>query len=284
VAVKELSTVPTSTTERYIFNGSVSARAVFNRRTAGADAAHLIPHLRAGQRVADLGCGAGSITLGLAAAVAPGVVLGFDVSEAAIADARAHALAFGSSNVEFEVANIYALDLPDNSFDVVHFSGVLAHLFEPERALQLAYRALKPGGVLAAREPQKEGDWFAGPHCEAIRAFNGLLIDDWKAAGGDPFFGRHLGVLLREAGFERLEIAPSCAPALSHPSAWASAAERLGDPEFAARVVGRGSLTADQIAHLATAISAWSTSPEAVVAAAECTALAWKPQAAQANQ
>ncbi len=40
-------------------------------RTASREAAFLLPHLRAGMHVLDAGCGPGSITLGLAAAVAP---------------------------------------------------------------------------------------------------------------------------------------------------------------------------------------------------------------------
>ena len=54
------------------------------------------------------------------------------------------------------------------SFDVAHFSGVLAYQKQPLTALKLAYRVLKPGGLVAVREPEKEGDWFAtsfGPFC-----------------------------------------------------------------------------------------------------------------------
>jgi SAM-dependent methyltransferase len=260
------------------FSDSASARAIFSRRTAAADASHLVPHLTCGMRVADFGCGTGSITLGLAASVAPGEVIGFDVSELAIAQATADAKRTGLTNVRFRVANINALELPDASFDVTHFSGVLAHLSDPRRALTLAYRALRPGGVIAAREPQKEGDWFGGPYRESVALFNSLLIEDWKAAGGDPFLGRRLGLLLREAGFERLELTPNCAPALSIPEVWAGAAQRLEtEPEFAARSVQRGCITAEQVVGLADAIQQWAASPDSAVAAAECTAIGWKP-------
>jgi ubiquinone/menaquinone biosynthesis C-methylase UbiE len=54
-------------------------RDLFNRRTLERDAAHLLPRLRAGMRLVGLGCGAGLLTLGIAAVVAPGEVLGIDL-------------------------------------------------------------------------------------------------------------------------------------------------------------------------------------------------------------
>ena len=48
-------------------------------RTASQEAAFFLPSLRPGIRVLDLGCGPGSITLGLAEAVDPGEVVGVDL-------------------------------------------------------------------------------------------------------------------------------------------------------------------------------------------------------------
>jgi ubiquinone/menaquinone biosynthesis C-methylase UbiE len=48
-------------------------------------------------------------------------------------------------NPDFSVADVNHLELPAESFDVAHFSGVLAYLKEPERALKLAFRSLKSG-------------------------------------------------------------------------------------------------------------------------------------------
>ena len=64
-------------------------------RSAAQFAAHLLPHLRPGLRVLDAGCGPGSITLGLAEAVAPGEVVGVDEDETAIDAARAAAAVAG---------------------------------------------------------------------------------------------------------------------------------------------------------------------------------------------
>ena len=59
------------------------AHAFMLARNAGSQAAFLLPHLRTGTRVLDVGCGPRSITVGLAEAVAPGEVVGLDIEPTA---------------------------------------------------------------------------------------------------------------------------------------------------------------------------------------------------------
>src|SRR5919202_1984497 len=87
------------------------------QRTAAADAAFFLPHLRRGARVLDVGCGPGSITVGLAEAVAPGEVIGVDAEPLQIERAEALAEGRALANLRFEVANAYELPYPDASFD-----------------------------------------------------------------------------------------------------------------------------------------------------------------------
>src|SRR5262249_34603750 len=58
------------------------------QRTAEEAAAFLLPSLRPGMRLLDVGCGPGSITRGLAERVAPGEVIGLDLSKDTLEDAR----------------------------------------------------------------------------------------------------------------------------------------------------------------------------------------------------
>ncbi|MFD0891048.1 class I SAM-dependent methyltransferase, partial [Streptosporangium algeriense] len=100
-------------------------------RTVENSAAYLLPHLRPGMSLLDVGCGPGTITAELAALVAPGTVTAVEVTEEALALARAEVERRGLSNVEFAVADVHALDLPDDAFDVVHAHQVLQHVGDP---------------------------------------------------------------------------------------------------------------------------------------------------------
>ena len=71
---------PTPGTERPYRVDAEWNRAVFARRS-GQVATFLAPHLRAGMRLLDCGCGPGSITVDLAQAVAPGDAIGIDLRE-----------------------------------------------------------------------------------------------------------------------------------------------------------------------------------------------------------
>ena len=119
-------------------------------RTVENSAAYLVPHLRPGMELLDVGCGPGTITLDLARLVAPGRALGIDRQEGVLGEARA--LGAGVENLSFAAADVYALEFPDASFDVVHAHQVLQHLTDPVAALAEMRRVCRPGGVVAARD------------------------------------------------------------------------------------------------------------------------------------
>src|SRR5688500_17814452 len=88
-------------------------------RTAENSAAYLLPSLRPGLDLLDVGCGPGTITVDLATRVAPGRVVGLDASTDPLDEARATATRAGV-DVTFEVGDVHALAAADDSFDVVH--------------------------------------------------------------------------------------------------------------------------------------------------------------------
>jgi 2-polyprenyl-3-methyl-5-hydroxy-6-metoxy-1,4-benzoquinol methylase len=65
----------------YAFRGEAGFDRVMRQRQANVEAAFVLPLLEPGVNVVDFGCGQGTITAGLAEAVAPGAVLGFDTQE-----------------------------------------------------------------------------------------------------------------------------------------------------------------------------------------------------------
>ena len=84
-------------------------------------------------RLLDCGCGPGSVTLGLAEAVALAEVVGVDIERGQVQAASALARERHVENVRFEVGSIYKLPFPDSSFDALYAQSVLLHLREPLR-------------------------------------------------------------------------------------------------------------------------------------------------------
>jgi ubiquinone/menaquinone biosynthesis C-methylase UbiE len=169
-------------------------------RTATNSCAYLLPHLRAGQRLLDLGCGPGTITADLAALVAPGVVAAVDSAPGILDEARAAAAARGVDNLVFQQADALALPYPDDHFDVVHAHQVLQHLPDPVGALREMRRVCRPGGVVAARDADYRGFSWTPPDPVLDRWLE-LYLTVARANGGEPAGGCHLEPWARAAGF-----------------------------------------------------------------------------------
>jgi hypothetical protein len=159
------------------------------------------------------------------------------------------------------------------------FCGVLGHLSEPERAIRHACRLLKPGGILAARELEKHGDWFGGPHWATIRAINDMHIEHIEAGGGDPFIGQRIKSLLLDEGFVDIEATPSFSPALSSVDVvGALYLRRLQEPDFISGVVARGRYSADDMHAMIEHVERWSRDEASIAGIGECVSIARKPQ------
>ena len=122
------------------------------QRTAEEAAAFLLPELRPGMRLLDVGCGPGSITRGLAERLAPGQVVGLDLSRETLAAARDEAAARGLVNLQYEEGSVYQLSFADASFDVAYAHQVFQHLRERDAALREMLRVVRPGGLVAVRD------------------------------------------------------------------------------------------------------------------------------------
>ena len=103
--------------------------------------------LAAGERVLDLGSGAGTDSLVAAQMVGPdGHVTGVDMTAAMLAKARAAATEMGVTNVEFVEGEAEGLPVADASFDVVISNGVIDLVPDKDAVFAELYRVLAPGG------------------------------------------------------------------------------------------------------------------------------------------
>ncbi len=102
-----------------------------------------------GMRVLDLASGTGEPGLPIAHAVGPeGHVLLSDQVVEQLDFAREKAEAQGLTNVEFHVADAETLEVDDGAFDAVTCRWGMMFMPEPLRCLEMAHKALKPGGKL----------------------------------------------------------------------------------------------------------------------------------------
>lgn len=108
--------------------------------------------LKAGGKVADVGCGHGASTIIMAKAYPNSQFWAFDNHEASIAHARETAEAAGiSDRVQFEVAN--AQNLPDRQYDMIAFFDCLHDMGDPIGACKRAAEVLAPDGSALIVEP-----------------------------------------------------------------------------------------------------------------------------------
>ncbi len=115
--------------------------------------------LRAGGRVADVGCGHGHSTVVMAEAFPRTAFHGFDVHPESIEAARESARRAGvADRVTFAVAD--SRGYPADGYDLVCFFDCLHDMGDPEGALAHAAAALAPGGTVMMVEP------FAGDRVE----------------------------------------------------------------------------------------------------------------------
>jgi arsenite methyltransferase len=158
-------------------------------------------HLKGGEVVLDLGCGGGIDVLLAAKKVGPtGKAIGIDMTPAMIARATANAAKAGLSNVEFHLANMESLPVPDATVDCLISNCVINLVPDKPDVFREMFRVLKPGGRVAVSDialkrslpPEIGQDIMAYVGCIA----GAILIPDYER-------------LLREAGFEAVQIIDS---------------------------------------------------------------------------
>jgi SAM-dependent methyltransferase len=173
-------------------------------RSAAEYADFVLPSIGAADRVLDVGCGPGSITLGLARVA--GGVTAVDLDDAEFVDARSYATEHGIDNVEFLEGSIYHLDFPDASFDVCTLFSMMETLDDPLAGLIEVRRVLKPGGLIGASSIDYGGLILEGPEEPRLRRFYQLRLQIWDGQGDVHYErGRELRGLLLAAGFEDVE-------------------------------------------------------------------------------
>jgi ubiquinone/menaquinone biosynthesis C-methylase UbiE len=249
-------------------------------RTAENSCAYLLPHLRPGLRVLDVGCGPGTISVDLARRVGPdGRVLGLDVAAEVVEQAEAHRAEAGVANASFATGDVYGLDLPDASFDVVHAHQVLQHLTDPVAALRELRRVLVPGGLLAVRDSDY-GAFTWAPADPGLDRWLALYHRLTERNGAEADAGRYLLGWVQAAGYADV-VAGSSTWTFATPAdrAWWCGlwADRVVASAFAEQAVSAGLATTADLEALSAAWRAWAAHEDGFFVVLHAEVLARRP-------
>lgn len=235
-------------------------------RTAANSAAHLLPHLRPGLSLLDIGSGPATITADLAEAIAPGRLTAVEINQAAADLTRSGLADRGIADAHVVIGDALALEFADDSFDVTHAHQLLHHLSDPVQAIREMVRVTKPGGVVSLRECDYGGFvwWPELPKLETWRELFGSAL---RANGGQPDAGRRLYAWARDA------TGPAPVAMTATASTWCytgadarwwgeSWAERISASSLARQLVEAGR-TQHELDEVADEWRTWAADPDA---------------------
>ncbi|HEY1301007.1 MAG TPA: class I SAM-dependent methyltransferase [Stellaceae bacterium] len=166
--------------------------------------------LAGGERVLEIGCGAGALTVPLAAAVGErGRVVAVDISEPMLGVARKRVAEQGLGNIELRLADAQTCAFEQGAFDIATSRMGVMFFADPAAAFRNIGGAIKPGGrlVFACWGPLAENRHWLVAHDVAARRLGPPAPQPATAPGplafGDP---DHIRRVLTAAGFAGIAV------------------------------------------------------------------------------
>ncbi len=179
----------------------------------------------AGSRILDVACGAGFVSLPLAAAGY--TVEGIDLSGGSLQTARTRAAHL--SNVEFREENALALSAGDATYAAVILLDFLEHIDQPALAIKEAVRVLQPGGLIVVHTFNRT----LAARLLAIKALEWLTHDCPEHVHVFDLFlqPREVAAMLQAEGIAFDDVR-GLRPAFGTKAFWKSVLQRRLDPQF----------------------------------------------------
>lgn len=179
---------------------------IFDDRTLAHDYRTLVPVLRSGMRVLDVGCGTASITKDIAGVVSPGLVVGIDNTSGFIETGQAQ---HGDiSNLQLLYIDLFQYK-PETPFDLIVSARTLQWLSHVPEAVAHMVSMLRTGGTLSVLDyNHTEVEWNPEPPASMKKFYSAFLR--WREESGmNNRVGDELAPIFRDAGLESIEVLPA---------------------------------------------------------------------------
>lgn len=175
-----------------------SSTKIFDDRSLAVDYRTLVPFLRKGMRVLDVGCGTGSITSDIAKLT--GKVTGIDNTGKFIEAGREN-----FKDIELKCVDLFEFET-NEQFDLIVSARTMQWLKNVDDAILKMKSLLKPGGTLSILDYNHTGiQWLPEPPASMKKFYSAFL--KWREdAGMNNSVADDLPRLFAEAGFEHIEV------------------------------------------------------------------------------
>jgi len=162
-----------------------------------------------GQTLLDLGCGPGFASIDLAEIVGgSGKIIAIDRSRRFLDALEAARRQRGLNHIETHELDLNEAELPQVEADGAWARWVFAFVKQPRDLLARVGGALKRGGVLVLHEYFDYSTWRFAPRSPGLEEFVQVVMQSWRADGGEPDIGLELPHWLAELGFEIKSLRP----------------------------------------------------------------------------
>ena len=159
-----------------------------------------------GMAVVECGSGPGYVLDKILAAFPGCACTGVEIDQEFVEVHRQRLAAQGMNRCTVVQNSILSTGLPDSSFDFAITRLVLEHLPNPLDAVREVWRILKPGGKAVFIDNDFEFHLTTYPEIPPLKMLYDAYCRSMSAAGGNPKIGRQLPTILREAGFEHIDL------------------------------------------------------------------------------
>ncbi len=168
---------------------------------------YLEPHLFSHAEVLSVGCGPGNIVKTLAASHRDINATGIDLSPTRIRQASEGS--YRNPRTRFICGDARQMRLPSGSFDLVYSRMLLQYVPDKETAVGEMVRVCRPGGVVLMQDLDGQLVWHY-PEEALMQETIDRVMKSLSDSGFDPFVGRKLFWLARNAGLENLQVQVEC--------------------------------------------------------------------------